>query len=175
MATLEATGGITTVRITYSESNVDSAANTSKVNITKIELKVNGSYSGLYGYYIQGSITVGGVTAVSMTGYNYGTDVYSGNTWYTVKNNPGSVVVAHNADGTKTVAVAFNFKVVRSGGGTTGAGNSGSRSANFTLTKIDRGLAYINGVAYQNYIDTGTGWTAMGPYGDSGTGWNLCS
>lgn len=37
------------------------------------------------------------------------------------------------------------------------------------------GLAYIDGAAYQCYIDNGSGWDLAMPYIDNGSGWDLYS
>jgi hypothetical protein len=37
------------------------------------------------------------------------------------------------------------------------------------------GLAYIDGVAYQGYIDNGSSWDLVIPYIDNGSSWEMYS
>lgn len=125
-----------TLRIHYSESyTVEN--NQSTVSITKIEVK-SSDYYGVT-YYLDGSITIAGTTAISMSssGGTHPVTLSALNTFYTSGGTMGAVEVSHEADGSKSVAIAVSVRGYTISGGA-GSGWSASDSQTVTLTTIPR-------------------------------------
>lgn len=125
-----------TLRIHYSESYTVET-NQSTVSITKIDVK-SSDYYGVT-YYLDGSITIAGTTAISMSssGGTHPVTLSALNTFYTSGGTMGAVEVSHEADGSKSVAIAVSVRgYTRSGGA--GSGWSASDSQTVTLTTIPR-------------------------------------
>lgn len=96
-------------RINYSQI-YDVVSNTSKVKITSIQVKTTSWYG--FTYYLDGSIMVNGVTAVSCNSFQ-GTSNVIMNTqdiWYTCTNASGEVTVNHNTDGTAAISITFGAR-----------------------------------------------------------------
>ena len=94
-----------TLRVHYSET-YDIATNNSVVSITKLEV----SQSAYYGvtHYFHGSVIANGSTAVTLS--NNGLYVGAKNTFYQIPNASGSVSVAHNSDGSKSISISVSAK-----------------------------------------------------------------
>lgn len=127
------------LRIHYSES-YDVSTNKSVVSITKIQAMSVSPYSW-YGvtYYPGGTISIGGVTAITMdsTKSTHAVSIQKFDTWYDFSGALGSVTVDHNSDGTKTVAISAAVRYyTKSGGAGSGANLTGSQ--NVALTTIAR-------------------------------------
>lgn len=133
---LSATKGFT-LRVHYSES-YDITSNSSSVTITK--LQVAGSQYWGANYYLDGTISINGTIAVSMSsklGY-HGVYVDAKNTFYNVSGTLGSVSgIAHSSDGTKNVTISasvYGYTV----DGTNGNAWNASTSKRVALTTIPR-------------------------------------
>lgn len=127
------------LRIHYSET-YDVSTNKSVVSITKIQALSVSPYSW-YGvtYYPSGTISIGGVTAITMdsTKSTHAVSIQKFDTWYDFSGALGSVTVDHNSDGTKTVAISAAVRYyTKSGGAGNGANLTGSQ--NVALTTIAR-------------------------------------
>lgn len=87
----------------------------------------------------------------------------------------GKATVAHNADGSLDMTATASTDMA-SASYTPGPM---SLSGSMKLTKINRGLLYIdNGSkleAYQVFIDNGSSWEQYVPYIDNGSGWDMCN
>lgn len=171
--TLPSSGGAV-FRIHYTQTS-DIATNTSVIKVTKVEVKLS-SYVGQF--YFNGSITIGGKTVANMSSTNgtHYANINAKDTFYTVNGSYGSASIAHNADGTKTVAFAtVNVKGYYNGS----SKFTSATSTDVPLDAISRGLVRIDSgsgfVDYQVYIDNGSSWDLYMPYVDNGSSWDLCS
>lgn len=103
-------GGSQTMRINWSET-YDQSAYTSAVTITSIQVKSN-TYVG-QSYFGNLLIKINGTTAVTLTETNNQVWLDNFDTFGTVTNASGTTVtgsvtgIAHNADGSKSVAIAI--------------------------------------------------------------------
>jgi len=137
-----------TLNIYYSET-YDAATNTSNVAITKMEVIQSAWITGER--YLDGTITINGSAAVSMSSHDGTHSVYVGalNTPVTVSGALGSVNVAHDADGSKSIVISASVKEYKRN--VSGAYWSASNSKTVTLTKINR--------TFKLSISQGTGTT----------------
>lgn len=102
-----ATKGVT-LRVNYSET-YDLSGNTSTVTLTSIQIKCTRYASTTY--YLDGTISINNVTAVTMDSQLGGHGVYVGSkdSWVTVTGTLGSVSgIVHNSDGTKSVPISVS-------------------------------------------------------------------
>ena len=125
------------LRVYYQET-YDVATNKSSVTIT--DLYVKGSTYYGYTYYLDGSVSIGGTKAFSMSSTQGGHRVLVSKlgVWYDVSGTLGSVSnIAHNDDGSKTVTISVSVKgYTADGSGGNGWSVSGSKAV--TLTTIAR-------------------------------------
>ena len=126
-----------TLRVHYSET-YDTPANKSDVVITKIQV-ARSQYAAAV-HYLNGTISVDGVTAVTMSSFQgtHTVEIRDVNTFYDVTGTLGSVAgIGHNDDGSKGVAIAVSVS-----GDTIGNGGGGgwtvSDSKTIALTTIPR-------------------------------------
>lgn len=173
-----------TVQIHYAET-YNISANTSDVAITNIQVKATASGRKDAQRWLSGSITINGITAVTMSSFlgghyiyiddlNKFIDVTGGGTDGTEAPEFGSVTgILHNSDGSMSVDISASISFVRDSGSEDWE-VSGSETV--VLTTIT-GYIYIdNGSGfdcYQVYIDNGTSWDLYMPYIDNGIGWDL--
>lgn len=126
-----------TLRVHYQET-YDAPANKSDVVITKIQV-ARSQYAAAV-HYLNGTISVDGVTAVTMSSFQgtHTVEIRDVNTFYDVIGTLGSVAgIGHNDDGSKSVAIAVSVSgdtIGNSGGG----GWSVSDSKTIALTTIPR-------------------------------------
>lgn len=153
-------------RITYSYTQ-DQYANTSTIDISKVEFNTGGNYVGGASkatYF--GSLTVkfGGSSGTQIlyrsTAYAY---ITSKSTWFTMTNATASThtgTVTHNHNGSKSGT--FYISTTLSGGGMGSSGSVSATSGTVTLTTITRlfTITYDKG---EN--GTGTNTTATKTYG----------
>ena len=122
-----------TFRVHYSEA-FDEATGKTTVSITKLQVKCS-AYSGFV-HYLDGKITIGGKTAVTMSSH-YGTHPVSVNkedTWYGVGGTLGEVSgIVRTNDGTDSVSISVSLKAYSTT--STGAMWSISGSKNASLVK----------------------------------------
>lgn len=152
--------------LTVTENSKNDSANTSNIGYTfKISPIQSGWDWNTQGTNISYTVTING------TNYTGTISDYNGSSTVTLKN--GTLNVAHDAAGTKTMN--FSFKVTDRDGLSYTCG-SASASGSMTLTPTGgQGLVYIdNGSgwdAYQVYIDNGSSWDRYIPYIDNGSSW----
>lgn len=133
---LTGSNGIT-MRIHYGET-YDVTTNQSVVSITALQV-MSSWYYGVT-YYLDGTITVDGSTAASMSssGGTNGVALVALNTWANVGGTLGSVSsIAHNTDGSKSVTIAVSVKGYTTSG-SAGSGWTVSGSKTIALTTIPR-------------------------------------
>lgn len=133
---LTGSNGIT-MRIRYGET-YDVTTNQSVVSITALQV-MSSWYYGVT-YYLDGTITVDGSTAASMSssGGTNGVALVALNTWANVGGTLGSVSsIAHNTDGSKSVTIAVSVKGYTTSG-SAGSGWTVSGSKTIALTTIPR-------------------------------------
>ncbi len=116
---------------------------TNTSNVTIYPQYKNTAWYG-WTYYFNGSYTVDGTTVASMSSAQGGYGIYTSsmNTWLAPTKGPTSFTqkgIAHNADGTKSITIAFNSVrgYITSGGADSGWTINGS--ATIKLTNIPRG------------------------------------
>lgn len=161
------------LRVHYEETyDIESAKRT--VAITKVQLKA-GWYPGVY--YLDGSISVDDTVAVSMDSQE-GTHSVNpvGENFGDVIGLLGSVSdIGSNDDGTKSITISVSVSGYTKED-STGSGWTVSGVMTIDLTRIQRGLVYIDTgsgeEAYQLCIANGTGWDIYGPQIANGTGWD---
>ena len=126
------------VRVGYTET-YDIATNKSSVAISYIYVKSSSYYTT---YYLNGSVSIDGTTAFSMSSQagSHSVTLSKLGTWYDINGNLGSVGnITHNDDGSRTVTISINVTGYTISG-STGSGNgwsvSGSKAV--TLTTIAR-------------------------------------
>lgn len=152
--------------LTVTENSKNDSANTSNISFKFILSPIQSGWDwATQGNNISYNITING------THYTGTIPDYDGTRTLTVKS--GTLNVAHNAAGTKTMS--FSFKVTDRDGLSYTCG-SASASGSMTLTPTSgQGLVYIdNGSgwdAYQVYIDNGSSWDRYIPYIDNGSSW----
>ena len=125
------------VRIGYQET-YDIATNKSTVAITSIEV-MSTRYAGVT-YYLDGTISVAGNVAVSMSssGGTHPVTISAMNQYYTASGSLGSVSgIAHLNDGSQSVTISATIRGYTSSGGA-GSGWSASGSEVAQLTTIPR-------------------------------------
>ena len=129
-----------TARIYYSETYAVET-NTSTVSITALQIKCSDWYGVIY--YLDGTISVEGSAVVSMSSGKgtHPANIQSKNTFYNVTGNPAppwaSGTIAHNTDGSKSIAISVDFRgYTRSGGAGSGWRVQGSKT--IALTTIPR-------------------------------------
>lgn len=162
-----------TFRVHYSQT-YNSGTNKSVVAITNVEVKST-SYVGQY--YLDGTFSIDGIAAVSMSinnGSHYA-NINSVDTFYTVNGDMGSVTVDHDENYSKTVTIVqSDIKGYYNG---SVKWTAYTNTDTIELTKIG-GFIYIdNGTSfdkYEVYIDNGTSWDRYMPYIDNGSGWDMC-
>ena len=126
-----------TLRVNYSEV-YDIGGNTSTVTLTSIQIK--GSQYWNNTYYLDGTISVNGITAVDMNSQigDHGAYIGSKETWVTVTGSLGSVSgIAHDSNGSKSCPIAvsvYGYTQNKSNG----HGWYASGTKNATLTTIAR-------------------------------------
>lgn len=152
--------------LTVTENSKNDSANTSNIGYT---FKISPIQSG-WDWATQGSNISYNIT-INGTHYTGTIPNYNGSSTVTLKS--GTLNVAHDAAGTKTMS--FSFKVTDRDGLRYTCG-SASASGSMTLTPTSgQGLVYIdNGSrwdAYQVYIDNGSSWDRYIPYIDNGSSW----
>ena len=133
---LTGSNGIT-MRIHYGET-YDVTTNQSVVSSTALQV-MSSWYYGVT-YYLDGTITVDGSTAASMSssGGTNGVALVALNTWANVGGTLGSVSsIAHNTDGSKSVIIAVSVKGYTTSG-SAGSGWTVSGSKTIALTTIPR-------------------------------------
>lgn len=127
-----------TLRIHYSQSYTVET-NKSTVSITQIEV-ASTDYYGVT-YYLDGSITIAGTTAISMSSsggtHRVNLQTMGESAFYPLTGTLGAVEIAHEADGSKSVAIAVSVRGYTTSGGA-GSGWSVSGSQTVTLTTIPR-------------------------------------
>ena len=154
--------------LTVTENSKNDGANTSSISYTfKISPIQSGWDWNTQGTNISYTITING------TNYTGTIPDYNGSSTVTLKS--GTLNVAHDATGTKTMSFSFG---VRDRDGLSYTCGSASASGSMVLTPTTgQGLVYIdNGSgwdAYQVYIDNGSGWDRYIPYIDNGSGWDM--
>lgn len=156
-------------RVTWSET-INQSDNTSTVSVTKVEL----SSSEMAGtFYATGYITINGAKVASFSSkafYVNGTASY----YSALSGAAGSGTVSHNDDGTGSTIISVTITSISDWS----KWSSASASQSVPLTKIDRGIIYIDTgsgfISCQIYIDNGTAWNVYAPYIDSGSAWALC-
>lgn len=152
--------------LTVTENSKNDSANTSNISFKFILSPIQSGWNwAMQGSNISYNITING------THYTGTIPDYDDTRTLTVKS--GTLNVAHNAAGTKTMS--FSFKVTDRDGLSYTCG-SASASGSMTLTPTSgQGLVYIdNGSgwdAYQVYIDNGSSWDRYIPYIDNGSSW----
>ena len=153
--------------LTVTENSKSDSANTSSIGYTFQIAPITSGYNwATQGMNISYTITINGT--------NYTGTIPDYNDSSTVTLKSGTVTVAHDATGTKTLS--FSFKVTDRDGLSYTCG-SASASGSMTLTPTTgQGLVYIdNGSgwdAYQVYIDNGSSWDRYIPYIDNGSSWD---
>lgn len=152
--------------LTVTENSKNDSANTSNISFN---FKLSPIQSG-WDWATQGSNISYNIT-INGTHYTGTIPDYDGTRTLTVKS--GTLNVAHNAAGTKTMS--FSFKVTDRDGLSYTCG-SASASGSMTLTPTSgQGLVYIDKGsgwdAYQVYIDNGSSWDRYIPYIDNGSSW----
>lgn len=175
-----------TVRIHYAETyNVSTS--TSDVAITNVQVMATASGRVGAQRFLSGSITINGITAVTMSSYYGGSSIYIDelNQFYDVEfdeetyNEVESLIfepvtgILHNNDGSMSVDISASISFVRQSGSDDWA-VSGSKTVALTTIigyiYIDNGSGFER---YQVYIDNGTSWDLYMPYIDNGTSWDL--
>lgn len=129
------------LRVHYSES-YDVSTNKSVLTISKLQAMSVSPYSW-YGltYYLNGTISIAGQTAVTMNSASgtHPVTLSSYDVWYDVSGTLGSVTVSHNSDGTGSAAISASVTMfIDSPGSMYGNGAKLSGSKTVTLTTIPR-------------------------------------
>ncbi|HIT34786.1 MAG TPA: hypothetical protein IAC31_09230 [Candidatus Faecousia intestinigallinarum] len=125
------------LRVLYSE-DYSVETNASTVKITELQVKSTQWYG--FTYYLDGTIRIDGQTVVSMDSGQGGHSAYipSMNVWTKVSGTMGtSGSIAHDTDGSKSVAVAVDVRGYTIGGGG-GSGWRANGSKSVALTNIPR-------------------------------------
>lgn len=125
------------LRVLYSE-DYSVETNASTVKITELQIKSTQWYG--FTYYLDGTIRIDGQTVVSMDSGQGGHSAYiaSMNVWTKVSGTMGtSGSIAHDTDGSKSVAVAVDVRGYTIGGGG-GSGWRANGSKSVALTNIPR-------------------------------------
>lgn len=154
--------------LTITENSTNQTNNTSSITYTFTIAPVTSGYNwSQQGTNISYTITING------TNYTGTIPSYNGTSTVTLKT--GTVNIAHNTDGTKTLSYSFN---VTDRDGLSYTCGAASKSGTLALTAITpQGLVYIdNGSswdAYQVYIDNGSSWDRYIPYIDNGSSWDM--
>lgn len=153
--------------LTVTENSKNDSANTSSISF-KFELSPiqSGWDWAMQETNISYTITING------THYTGTIPDYNGSSTVTLKS--GTLNVAHDATGTKTMSFSFS---VHDRDGESFTCGSASASGSMVLTPTTgQGLVYIdNGSgwdAYQVYIDNGSSWDRYIPYIDNGSSWD---
>ena len=147
--------GFFTVRTNWSET-YDIASNTSIVQVDSLQIQT--SYLG--NEYPSGYIKINGATVVTFDGYRGTHSFYVGSagTWVALGGNPAapwkSGSIAHNNDGTKSIAIEVSLS-----GTNMGSGWSVSGSSTIELTAIPRASTPTLSVASPYAGDTVTLYT----------------
>lgn len=167
------------LRIGWSETP-NAADNSSTVAITSCQYS-----STVYGgtWYPNGTIKINGQTVVKMENapatHSFVTS--ANGKWYDIAAHRTGTLppwtsgsIAHNADGSKSVAIQVDIVLWQSDE-IPQAKFSGSQTVTLDKLSGTGGLVSIgNGSGwddYRAYIDNGTGWDPYVPYIDTGTGW----
>lgn len=154
--------------LTVTENSKNDSANTSSIRFTFSISPIQSGWDwNTQGTNISYTITING------TNYTGTIPDYNGSSTVTLKS--GTLNVAHDATGTKTMSFSFS---VRDRDGESYTCGSASASGSMVLTPTTgQGLVYIdNGSgwdAYQVYIDNGSSWDRYIPYIDNGSGWDM--
>lgn len=125
------------LRVLYAE-DYSVETNASTVTITELQVKATEWYG--WTYYLDGTISIDGQTVVSMDSVLGGHSAYipSMDVWTKVSGTLGtSGSIAHNTDGSKSVAVAVDVRGYTIGGGG-GSGWRANGSKSVALTNIPR-------------------------------------
>ena len=127
-----------TLRVHYSQT-YEISTNKSVVAISKLQV-ASSSNSGLL-RYLNGSVSVDGTTAVSMSSSSGTHSIYvnNKNTFYDVTGALGSVSVTHNSDGSKNVTISASINFIRDTGA---SAESISGSQTIALTTIPRSSSF---------------------------------
>lgn len=154
--------------LTVTENSKNDSANTSSISYT---FSISPIQSG-WGWNIQGT-NISYTITINGTNYTGTIPDYNGSSTVTLKS--GTLDVAHDATGTKTMSFSFS---VHDRDGESYTCGSASASGSMVLTPTTgQGLVYIdNGSswdAYQVYIDNGSSWDRYIPYIDNGSGWDM--
>lgn len=144
---LDLTGGSgASVRIWYKET-YDIEKNTSTVAITSIQV-MSTWYAGVT-YYLDGTISIAGTVAVSMSssGGTHPVTISAMNQYYTAGGSLGSVSgIAHLNDGSQSVTISANIRgYTQSGGAGSGWSASGSKVSKLTTIPRKSSLTASNG------------------------------
>lgn len=166
-----------TLRVHYLET-YDANALKSDVTITKIQVARSQYWED--NHYLDGTISINGIVAVSMSAFQGSHHVYVGpaGSFYDCDGTLGSVSgIVHEANGSKNISITVSV-TGHTGSGGNGNGWNATGTATVSLTTILVGYVYIdNGYgfdAYQCFIDNGSGWDQYVPYIDNGSGWDQC-
>lgn len=155
-------------KLTVTENSKNDSANTSSISYAFSISPIQSGWDwNTQGTNISYTITING------TNYTGTIPNYNGSSTVTLKS--GTLNVAHDATGTKTMSFRFS---VRDRDGLRYTCGSASASGSMALTPTaGQGLVYIdNGSgwdAYQVYIDNGSSWDRYIPYIDNGSGWDM--
>lgn len=159
------------LELVLTEQSTDLITNTSLVNYI---LRLRSGNTSFSQYSIGASISLAGKVVATRSRTDDPQMAISENSTLTILS--GSATVTHDADGSKTMSVAFSIDMAAVSY-TPGPVSVSGKSMD--LTKIDRGLVYIDTGSgfeeYQVFIDNGSGWDHYIPYIDNGTGWDMCS
>lgn len=155
-------------KLTVTENSKNDNANTSSISYT---FSISPIQSG-WDWYIQGT-NISYTITINGTNYTGTIPDYNGSSTVTLKS--GTLNVAHDATGTKTMS--FSFKVTDRDGLSYTCGAASARGSMVLTPTTGQGLVYIdNGSgwdAYQVYIDNGSSWDRYIPYIDNGSGWDM--
>lgn len=163
-----------TLRVHYEEAYDPTTAKRT-VAITKLQLKAEW-YPAVY--YPDGTVTIDGITAVTMDAGRgtHNVNASPTNEFRDMNGEMGSVSdIGSNDDGSKSITISVSVHGYTKDGEGSGNGWSVQGSQTIVLTKIHRGLVYFGDEAYQLYIDNVTDWELHGPQIANGSTWNLFS
>lgn len=159
------------LELILTEQSTDIEENTSLVSYT---LRLRSGNTSFKTYSIGASVSLAGNVVATRDRYNDPQLDLGSNSTLTLLS--GTTNVVHDADGKKTMAIAFSIDMAAV---SYTPGPVSVSGISMTLTTIDRGLVHIDTGSewntYQVYIDNGSSWDLYIPYIDNGSGWDLYS